>query len=1214
MISTPFLHLAFPPKIIILVTNLSGMFRPILLALSCSLATLMFAQEIEHKHDQRFAFQENKGQWPKDVLFKAPFSGGNLWIQQRKLVFHLQDLSGLREIHEHAAEGKREPILKQTVIHLNFDGANEVNIIQKEQPSPTYYNYFIGNDSAHWASDVHAFQEAYLREFYDGIDLKLLEDKLHLKYEFHVRPGANIDQIRMNYAGHTKMQLDKRGNLVIDTELGQIIEQKPYAYQIIHGNMVEVPCSFVLTRNNLSFSIGKYDPSFQLIIDPVLVFATYSGSVSDNFGMTATYGYDGTAYSGGVVYGNSYPMPDNQAFDISSNFTVPINPTYGISDVFITKYNTDGTDMLWSTYLGGGNQDQGTETAHSLICDKQNNLYIYGATSSTDFPIINGYQPTHAGGTANSNFLYNGIYFTTQGTDIYVAKISSNGHNLLASTYIGGSANDGVNYMISSKIYDSVDDYDSLTMNYGDQFRGEIMLDSSGNCVVASCTRSTNFPLVNAFQTINGGMQDGVVFKLSSDLSSLLWSSYYGGSKNDACYSLKIDSSANIVFTGGTCSFNLPGTSGGWKPTYNGGKTDGFVVKIKSGSTSIFNASYIGTTNYDQSFFVEIDRNDNVFLLGQSAGGQFPVHNAVFVNPTSSQFVIKLDPTLKTNLNSTVFGNSSASINISPSAFLVDICGNLYISGWGANILQNTPLNGMPVTTNAFQQNPANGFDFYLLVIDKSFDGILYGSYLGGKDAQEHVDGGTSRFDKNGIVYQSVCAGCGGFSDFPTTPGVWSNNNLSTNCNNIVFKFDFQLIPNAQFKADQTLGCATFDVILENFSTNSYSYVWDFGNGDTSSIIFNPTVTYDTPGIYEIYLYVTDSVCLQTDTAKITITVLDSVRIDAGKDIELCAPVPIQLTANSFGTADYFVWSTSSDFSDTLNENLSDSILYITPPGSIKYYLRAGNKGCYQVDSVEVDFISSSVVLSGMDSLCLGQTAQLLATNSNPNFTFNYDWRPDSLIISGDNTELVTVKPTVSQHIGVTASALNGCIVKDSIFVAVGYLLPGAVVAKASEYNVPVGATVTLSGQPSGLVSYNWSPPTDVTNPTMQSTKSTIEANTLFTLTGFDGVCKLSDTVLVKAYTFICEEPHVFVPNAFSPNGDNENDILYVRGQMIEGLLFRVFNRWGEMVFESTDRMIGWDGTFRGKPMDPDVYDYYLKAICIDGEESIIKGNITLMR
>mgnify|MGYP003346457632 CR=1 FL=1 len=106
--------------------------------------------------------------------------------------------------------------------------------------------------------------------------------------------------------------------------------------------------------------------------------------------------------------------------------------------------------------------------------------------------------------------------------------------------------------------------------------------------------------------------------------------------------------------------------------------------------------------------------------------------------------------------------------------------------------------------------------------------------------------------------------------------------------------------------------------------------------------------------------------------------------------------------------------------------------------------------------------------------------------------------------------------------------------------------------------------------------------------------------NTLFTLTASDGVCYRSDTVLVKVFTFICGEPFIFVPNAFSPNGDNENDVLYVRGQLIEGMLFRVFDRWGELVFESTDRTIGWDGTFKGKQLDPDVYDYYLKANCID--------------
>jgi gliding motility-associated-like protein len=130
----------------------------------------------------------------------------------------------------------------------------------------------------------------------------------------------------------------------------------------------------------------------------------------------------------------------------------------------------------------------------------------------------------------------------------------------------------------------------------------------------------------------------------------------------------------------------------------------------------------------------------------------------------------------------------------------------------------------------------------------------------------------------------------------------------------------------------------------------------------------------------------------------------------------------------------------------------------------------------------------------------------------------------------------------------------------------------------------------------------------------MQTTSAEINETTLFQLTVSDGVCVKSDTVLVKAFTFICGEPFIFIPNAFSPNGDNENDVLFVRGQLIEGMLFRIFDRWGEMVFESTDRTIGWDGTFRGKQLDPDVYDYYLKAVCVDGAESIIKGNITLMR
>ena len=225
----------------------------------------------------------------------------------------------------------------------------------------------------------------------------------------------------------------------------------------------------------------------------------------------------------------------------------------------------------------------------------------------------------------------------------------------------------------------------------------------------------------------------------------------------------------------------------------------------------------------------------------------------------------------------------------------------------------------MPISANAFQSTAPNGFDFYLAVLDRDFDGLLYGSYLGGNTSEEHVDGGTSRFDKNGVVYQSVCGGCGGNSDFPTSSGAWSNANLSDNCNNLVFKFDFDLIPKAEFITDDLLGCATYQVTLQNTSPPSDSYVWDFGNGDTTSIIYNPTVTYDQAGVYVVTLTVTDSVCLLTDTAQITITVTPALQLQVSNDTILCSPIPLTFLADSDGTADSFIWSSNNQFSDTLN-------------------------------------------------------------------------------------------------------------------------------------------------------------------------------------------------------------------------------------------------------------------------------------------------------
>jgi gliding motility-associated-like protein len=1190
--------------------------KRLLLVFSVLILTGHFhAQEIEHKHSTHYALIENKGQWAEKVLFQSKSQGNNIWVQQHGFIYDIRDYSSLKKAHSERVSDEHSDHFRGTLVGVEFLNSREVSEITREKPLAYYYNYFIGNDSSKWASNVSSFQEATLKDFYPDIDLKIIDAASEFKYELWCAPGTDYKQIQLKMKGFSDIVLDKAGNLILSTDLGKITEKKPIAYQLLNGKLTTISCKFILKKDIVSFELGKHDENATLIIDPVLVFATYSGSPTDNFGMTATYGYDGSAYSGGTIFGNAYPTPDPLAFDVTSNFAATYNGL-NTTDVFISKYSPDGQTMLWTAFLGGGNTVQGTETVHSLICDRLNNLYVFGITASTDFPTQNPFQGTHGGGST-INVQFNGANFGSQGTDIFVSKISANGHNLLASTYVGGSQNDGINYKISSGNYNSVAAYDSLSTNYGDQFRGEIMIDSVGNCLIASCTRSANFPTLNPFQASLAGQQDGVIFKLTPDLSNMIWSSYFGGSNNDACYSVKIDSSYNVVFAGGTSSTDLPGTAGGLNPGYLGGKSDGFVGKLTPNGQTLTQSTYIGAALYDQAFFVEINRNDEVFVLGQSVGGNFPVINSVSY-PNSSQFIAKLNPSLTTILNSTVFGNGSTNINISPSAFLVDICGNMYVSGWGANILQATPLSGMPVSSDAFQSTSPNGFDFYLFVFKRDFSGLLYGSYIGGNQAQEHVDGGTSRFDKNGVVYQSVCGGCNGFSDFPTTPNAWSNLNLNTgagtnnNCNNLVFKFDFQLLPKAEFTTNNVLGCEDFTVTFTNTSPPSDAFEWDFGNGQGTSTEHSPTVTYTIPGDYLVRLTVTDSICLLTDTAVINITVLPEIQLAVSNDTILCSPLPLTFTANSSGTADYFIWSSSNQFTDTLNATVSDSILNVTPGATTTYYVRAGNAACSEIDSVTVYFIGGSLSLTGNDSICLNEPTTLTALIQIPNVTFTYTWSPMSILTTTAQQNIVIANPPASQWVYVDANGSNGCFDRDSIYITVGNIA-GTISAQANpEYIVPGGSS-TLTALPAGY-SYVWSPQTGLSNPYSQITQASPEQTTQYTVSVTDGICVKSASVKVNVLEVVCDRTYVYIPNAFSPNGDLENDVLYVRSAIATKILFRIFDRWGEMVFETTDQNIGWDGTFRDKLLKPDTYDYYLEATCVQGEQKIIKGNITLIR
>lgn len=900
-----------------------------------------FKAQVSSELDGKIKFYENKNQWPAHVLYGARLDAGNIWLEKGRILYHFMDFSSAEENHHSQRNIEEIASVPQALVSATFVGGNRSARTEGKYPTEHYQNFFRGADSANWATEVRGYSSVNYQSFYEGMDLVFFEKDGALKYEFHLSPFSDPTQIKIKYEGYSTIEIQNNGSLEIATEVGVIIENKPFAYQFINGELIEIECEFNLVQDMLTFNLGLYDPEVELIIDPELIFATYAGSVSDSHGWCATYGHDGSAYAAGLIHGNNYPTPA-PAWNTTPNLT---EDTYATSDVYLSKYSADGSEMLWTNFLGGGDNTQGTETVQSIICDQEDNVYLYGVTSSLDFPVLGGFQLSHAGGDPLA-IVFTGTDFGDVGTDIYVSKISADGMDLLGSTYLGGSGNDGVNYQISSGSYTSLADYDSLTSNYSDQFKGEIMLDSLDNIVVVSSTWSTDFPVLDGFQMSNGGQQDAVVFKLTNDCSDLLWSSYYGGLNNDVGTSARIDTDDNVIIVGGTSSLDLPGIVDGLYESYVGGKTDGFVAKIGENGSELSQSTYLGTDDYDQAYFVELNEANEIFVLGLT-NGLVPITPGKYNNAGSSIFIWKINNDLTESIFSTVVGNESLALTFLPSAFFVDQCEQIYISGWASGILfgGGALLTDMPTTIDAFQETSPDGKDFYMLVLNPEAEDISYGTYIGGSNAHEHNDGGTSRFDESGVLYQAVCGGCGGFSDFPTTPGVWSNLNLSTNCNSLIYKFDLfkRAIISAPDNDTVCLGGNTVDLIgFPEGGTFS-------GTGLLGSTFFpdlagegEHTIYYSYDGFEGCFESIDSLVMTVLGAFEVTFTGLEDeiVCLDLGIDSIALSGLPEGGIFMGTGVSD--------DYFNLSEAGLGTHMLYYTAENDI---------GCVTADSVQISVV-----------------------------------------------------------------------------------------------------------------------------------------------------------------------------------------------------------------------------------------------------------------
>lgn len=910
-------------------------------------------------------FIANQSQWPSEINFSVKIQGGNLLIGSGSFTYSFLDQRRLEELHDYhqSREVIPNPLLNGQIIKSSFLGSNK-NVIPKTFGiQPDYYNYFLGTDSTRWSSNVRAYEGAVYKNFYDGIDLKVYSEESNLKYDFIVLPGADYSIIKFQYAGADQLFIEN-DNLTVKTSIATLIEKKPVMYQIINGEKIFVKGQYELQNNIVSFCLDEwYDPCYELVIDPLLIFSTYSGFSADNWGSSATPGENGKLYSAGVVNlnnaGGSFPATPG-AFQISYG---------GIYDVAIYKYDSTGGQLLYTSFLGGSE----SESPHSLVMTASNDLLILGTTSSTDLKTsLSAYDRTFNGGTFTSH-----VVNYSNGSDIFVAKISSDGTQLLACTYLGGSLNDGLNPTSSP-----------LVKNYGDQLRGDIISDASGNIFISTVTSSVNFPVTNGFDlTYSGGDTDALILKLTSDLSQISWATFLGGSLADASHTIQIDKTGNLYVGGGSASVDFPITTGVYQST-NKGNGDGWIAKLSANGSSLLNSTFTGTSQFNQVYFLDLDKQENVYVYGQTEG-TFPVTANVYNNPNSGQFIQKFDNSLSTLLFSTVFGSGIGIPNISPTAFLVNDCNNIFLAGWGGlvNSLEGfwrSTTDNMPVTNDAFQKT-TSGSDFYLMVLSENANEILYATYLGGTTSRTHLDGGTCRFDKGGVVYHAVCSGCAAFngaghstSDFPSTTNAWSRTNGSGNCNNAAFKFDLSSLK-ARIQTNSTLLdkpglnkiCVADTIVFQNQSIGGQVYYWNFGDGTTAvkSNKNNIPFKYKLPGFYTVKLKAVDiGTCVGKDSTQTKILV-STPQGFAGPDLVMCYNTTTQLSA---GGGILYSWK-SADKLVTLNE--ANPI--VNPKIDTRYFVSITDiNGCILKDTVDVRVVPNIDVKFTLDRInynCFGK-------------------------------------------------------------------------------------------------------------------------------------------------------------------------------------------------------------------------------------------------
>ncbi len=559
---------------------------------------------------------------------------------------------------------------------------------------PGKSHYLLGNDFRRWRTNVPRYAKVRFASIYPGIDLAYSPIGGRTKYDFIVAPGAEPRRIELAFdvlSGSWRRlppHIDTEGNLVLDTGAGTMVQRAPVVYQDLNGLRHPVAARYEVRETGVGFQLGAYDPSRILIIDPALEYATYVGVSLDDSGSGIAVDADGNAYIVGRTGSADFPTRD------------PFNGYSAGDDVFVMKFDAAGIPV-YSTYLGGSGDDLGD----AIAVDAAGNAYVVGATDSPDFPTTPGaLQTAYAAG------------------DVFVTKLDATGSTLLYSTYFGGNGGETGRF---------------------------IALDVDGNAYVTGSTSSPDLPLVNAWQGAHGGgLFDAFVAKIDPTGSTLLYATYFGGSRDDLARGIAVDRERNAYITGATESPDLATTRTAFQRNRRG-TGDAFVAKLGSAGDDLLYSTYLGGSAGDGATAIALDDDENAYLAGSTNSLDFPVANGfqpAYGGGLSDAFVAKLDTFGESLLYSTYLGGRGAIGSIfggdGATAIALDSTGNAYVTG-------ATDSPDFPIR-DGMQSAHGGGFDAYVAKVGPAGDDLLNSSYLGGSGDDE---GRGIALDTQGNVY-----------------------------------------------------------------------------------------------------------------------------------------------------------------------------------------------------------------------------------------------------------------------------------------------------------------------------------------------------------------------------------------------------------------------------------------------------------------------------